>query len=138
MHSVSYVLQVTTLVRYATLCATIRMSCFLFPSLLSATPHSHTRCHSSYTQTATPHTHTHTSTHTPLLLSHTHSHCNSSLLHTHTLSHPGYEGFSDPAQSSGFCVFNSVAAGALHALDEEGHGVQRVAIIDLDIHHGKK
>ena len=33
-------------------------------------------------------------------------------------------------------MFNSVAAGALHALDEEGHGVQRVAIIDLDIHHG--
>jgi Histone deacetylase domain len=33
-------------------------------------------------------------------------------------------------------VFNSVAAGALHALDEDGHGVQRVAIIDLDIHHG--
>jgi hypothetical protein len=47
----------------------------------------------------------------------------------------GYDGFSDP-QSSGFCVFNNVAAGALHALDEEGHGVQRVAIIDLDIHHG--
>ena len=33
-------------------------------------------------------------------------------------------------------MFNSVAAGALHALDEDGHGVQRVAIIDLDIHHG--
>ena len=34
-------------------------------------------------------------------------------------------------------MFNSVAAGALHALDEEGHGVQRVAIIDLDVHHGE-
>jgi acetoin utilization deacetylase AcuC-like enzyme len=34
----------------------------------------------------------------------------------------------------GFCVFNNVAVGALHALD--GHGLSRVAVIDFDVHHG--
>lgn len=34
----------------------------------------------------------------------------------------------------GFCVFNNVAIGALHAL--EGHGLSRVAIVDFDVHHG--
>jgi acetoin utilization deacetylase AcuC-like enzyme len=50
--------------------------------------------------------------------------------------HAGYEGLFDGAKSCGFCIFNSVAAGALHALDPEGHNCPRVAIIDLDIHHG--
>ncbi|MBU3693799.1 MAG: histone deacetylase family protein [Rhodocyclaceae bacterium] len=36
--------------------------------------------------------------------------------------------------SSGFCIFNNVAVGALHAL--EHHGLQRVAICDFDVHHG--
>jgi hypothetical protein len=48
--------------------------------------------------------------------------------------HAGYNGLLDGGYSCGFCIFNSVAAGALHALDE--HNCERVAIIDLDIHHG--
>jgi acetoin utilization deacetylase AcuC-like enzyme len=34
----------------------------------------------------------------------------------------------------GFCFFNNVAVAALHAL--ERHGLQRVAIVDFDVHHG--
>jgi len=49
--------------------------------------------------------------------------------------HAGYRGLLDGAKSCGFCIFNSVAAGAVHAL--EGHNnCERVAVIDLDIHHG--
>ena len=36
--------------------------------------------------------------------------------------------------SMGFCFFNNVAVGILHAL--EHHGLQRVALIDFDVHHG--
>src|SRR5262245_50112123 len=34
----------------------------------------------------------------------------------------------------GFCIFNNVAVGMMHAL--EAHGLERVAIIDFDVHHG--
>ena len=34
----------------------------------------------------------------------------------------------------GFCLFNNVAVGAAHAL--AAHGIERVAIIDFDVHHG--
>ena len=34
----------------------------------------------------------------------------------------------------GFCVFNSVAAGAEHARQQ--HGMERVAVVDFDVHHG--
>lgn len=34
----------------------------------------------------------------------------------------------------GFCFFNNVAVGILHAL--EAHGLERVALIDFDVHHG--
>jgi acetoin utilization deacetylase AcuC-like enzyme len=34
----------------------------------------------------------------------------------------------------GFCPFNGIAAGAMHAL--EAHGLRRVAIVDFDVHHG--
>ncbi len=34
----------------------------------------------------------------------------------------------------GFCFFNNVAVGIRHALDE--HGVERIALIDFDVHHG--
>ena len=34
----------------------------------------------------------------------------------------------------GFCIFNNVAVAARHALAE--HGLERVAIIDFDVHHG--
>lgn len=37
-------------------------------------------------------------------------------------------------RSMGFCLFNNVAIGAYHAL--ENHGLDRVAILDFDVHHG--
>jgi acetoin utilization deacetylase AcuC-like enzyme len=39
-----------------------------------------------------------------------------------------------PGGAMGFCLFNNVALAALHALDS--HGLERVAIIDFDVHHG--
>jgi acetoin utilization deacetylase AcuC-like enzyme len=48
--------------------------------------------------------------------------------------HSGYQGLLSGADSCGFCIFNNVAAGAFHALEE--HKCERVAIVDLDIHHG--
>jgi acetoin utilization deacetylase AcuC-like enzyme len=38
------------------------------------------------------------------------------------------------ARPMGFCIFNNVAVAAKHALD--AHGLERVAIIDFDVHHG--
>ena len=37
-------------------------------------------------------------------------------------------------RAMGFCIFNNVAVAAAHAL--EAHGLQRVAIVDFDVHHG--
>jgi acetoin utilization deacetylase AcuC-like enzyme len=37
-------------------------------------------------------------------------------------------------RAMGFCLFNNVAIGAMHALD--AHGIKRVAIVDFDVHHG--
>jgi acetoin utilization deacetylase AcuC-like enzyme len=37
-------------------------------------------------------------------------------------------------RAMGFCIFNSVAIGAAHAMT--AHGLQRVAIVDFDVHHG--
>src|SRR5919112_3527047 len=38
------------------------------------------------------------------------------------------------SRAMGFCIFNNVAVGALHALEQ--HGLERVAIVDFDVHHG--
>lgn len=38
------------------------------------------------------------------------------------------------ARAMGFCLFNNVAVGAMHALDHGG--LERVAIVDFDVHHG--
>jgi acetoin utilization deacetylase AcuC-like enzyme len=45
---------------------------------------------------------------------------------------PGHHATADTAM--GFCLFNSVAVAAAHAL--EAHGLQRVSIADFDVHHG--
>ncbi len=38
------------------------------------------------------------------------------------------------ARPMGFCIFNNVAVAARHAI--HAHGIERVAIIDFDVHHG--
>ncbi|TFZ08972.1 histone deacetylase family protein [Ramlibacter humi] len=45
---------------------------------------------------------------------------------------PGHHACRDHAM--GFCFFNNVAVAARYALDR--HGLQRVAIVDFDVHHG--
>lgn len=37
-------------------------------------------------------------------------------------------------RAMGFCLFNNVAIGARHAM--HAHGVNRVALVDFDVHHG--
>jgi acetoin utilization deacetylase AcuC-like enzyme len=45
---------------------------------------------------------------------------------------PGHHAEAD--QAMGFCLFNSVAVAARHAID--AHGLERVMIVDWDVHHG--
>jgi acetoin utilization deacetylase AcuC-like enzyme len=45
---------------------------------------------------------------------------------------PGHH--AEPTRSMGFCVFDNVAVAARYAI--EAHGIERVAIIDFDVHHG--
>ncbi|UOO82871.1 histone deacetylase family protein [Uruburuella testudinis] len=45
---------------------------------------------------------------------------------------PGHHAQSDKA--GGFCLINNVAVGAMHAV--AAHRLQRIAIIDFDVHHG--
>jgi len=37
-------------------------------------------------------------------------------------------------RAAGFCVFNNIAVGAAHAMEK--FGLQRIAIMDFDVHHG--
>ena len=45
---------------------------------------------------------------------------------------PGHH--AEPHRAMGFCLFNSIAVGALHA--RAAHGLQRIAVVDFDVHHG--
>ena len=45
---------------------------------------------------------------------------------------PGHH--AEPDRAMGFCLFNGVAVGAMHAL--EAHGLGKAAIFDFDVHHG--
>ena len=45
---------------------------------------------------------------------------------------PGHHAERDRAM--GFCLFNNIAIGALHA--RQVHQVQKIAVIDFDVHHG--
>ncbi|MFP4684137.1 MAG: histone deacetylase family protein [Ectothiorhodospira sp.] len=45
---------------------------------------------------------------------------------------PGHH--AERARAMGFCIFNNVAVGAAHALAH--HGLERVAVVDFDVHHG--
>ena len=45
---------------------------------------------------------------------------------------PGHH--AEAATAMGFCLFNNVAIGALHA--RTAHGLGRVAVVDFDVHHG--
>ena len=45
---------------------------------------------------------------------------------------PGHH--AERARPMGFCIFNNIAVGAMHALQH--HGLKRIAIIDFDVHHG--
>jgi len=45
---------------------------------------------------------------------------------------PGHH--AEPERAMGFCLFNNVAIGAAQA--RAVHGLQRVAVVDFDVHHG--
>lgn len=45
---------------------------------------------------------------------------------------PGHH--AEPEVAMGFCMFNNVGVGALHA--RAAHGLRRIAVVDFDVHHG--
>jgi len=45
---------------------------------------------------------------------------------------PGHH--AESQRPMGFCLYNNIAVGAAHALEE--HGLTKVAILDFDVHHG--
>ena len=52
-------------------------------------------------------------------------------MHTPSCVRPGHH--AQPAQADGYCLFNNIALAAEHA---RRRGVDRVAILDWDVHHG--
>lgn len=50
--------------------------------------------------------------------------------------HAGINGLLEGGESCGFCIFNNVAAGALHAIYDDKLPCERCAIVDIDVHHG--
>ncbi len=45
---------------------------------------------------------------------------------------PGHH--AEPETAMGFCLFNNIAVGALHA--RHAHRLSRIAVVDFDVHHG--
>jgi acetoin utilization deacetylase AcuC-like enzyme len=45
---------------------------------------------------------------------------------------PGHH--AESRRAMGFCLFNNVGVGIAHAM--AAHGVERIAIVDFDVHHG--
>jgi len=45
---------------------------------------------------------------------------------------PGHH--AESSQAMGFCLYNNIAVGVAHALEE--HGLEKVAIVDFDVHQG--
>lgn len=45
---------------------------------------------------------------------------------------PGHH--AEKSHAMGFCIFNNIAVGVAHAI--AAHGLQRVAVVDFDVHHG--
>merc|ERR1719173_332936 len=45
---------------------------------------------------------------------------------------PGHH--AEPDTPHGFCLFNNVAIAAMYAVQQ--HGLQRVLVLDWDVHHG--
>jgi acetoin utilization deacetylase AcuC-like enzyme len=45
---------------------------------------------------------------------------------------PGHH--AEESKAAGFCIFNNIAIGALHAIKK--HGMKRILIADWDLHHG--
>lgn len=50
--------------------------------------------------------------------------------------HAGLEGLLDSASSCGFCIFNNVMVGAMHAMEKYPETIRKIAIVDFDVHHG--
>ena len=50
--------------------------------------------------------------------------------------HAGVSGLLEGGESCGFCIFNNVAAGALHAVSDDKLLCNKCAIVDIDVHHG--
>ena len=45
---------------------------------------------------------------------------------------PGHH--AERRRSMGFCIFNNIAVAAAHALEQ--YGIERLAVVDFDVHHG--